>query len=82
MRTAVAYGPTPDASPEELEVTVVVDAEAGLAGALEPISAGLADTLFVSRLASVAGSFGELIRAPGTRVSTTIRRGTTLSAFD
>jgi hypothetical protein len=43
-------------------VTTVVDADAGLAGALEPISAGQAGTLFVHRLESVAGSFGELIR--------------------
>jgi hypothetical protein len=60
-RTAVSYG-TPQDLPDQLEVTTVVDPEAGLAGALEPISAGQAGTLFVHRLESVAGSFGELIR--------------------
>ena len=48
--------------PDQLELTRVVRDEAGLAGALEPISAGEAGTLFVHRLESVAGSFGELIR--------------------
>jgi hypothetical protein len=60
-RTAVSYG-APEGLPDQLELTTVVDAQAGLAGALEPISAGQAGTLFVHRLESVAGSFGELIR--------------------
>jgi hypothetical protein len=62
-RTAVAYGASaPEDVPDQLEVTAVVDADAGLAGALEPISAGQAGVLFVHRLESVAGSFGEVIR--------------------
>jgi hypothetical protein len=48
--------------PDQLELIRVVDADAGLAGALEPIAAGHAGTLFVHRLSAVAGSFGELIR--------------------
>jgi hypothetical protein len=62
-RNAVAYGaPAPEDLPDQLEVTTVVDVDDGLAGALEPIAAGQAGTLFVHRLESVAGSFGELIR--------------------
>ena len=60
-RTAVSYG-SPEELPDQLEITTVVDPANGLAGALEPISAGQAGTLFVHRLESVAGSFGELIR--------------------
>jgi hypothetical protein len=65
-RNAVAYitgsaGACEDL-PEQLDVTAVVGADHGLAGALEPIAAGQAGTLFVHRLESVAGSFGELIR--------------------
>jgi hypothetical protein len=62
-RPTVAYGESdPDNLPDELEVTALVDADDGLAGALQPIAAGQAGTLFVHRLESVAGSFGELIR--------------------
>ena len=53
---------SPEDLPDQLELTAVVGRNAGLAGALEPISAGQAGTLFVHRLESVAGSFGELIR--------------------
>ena len=60
-RTAVSYG-SPEELPDQLEITAVADPADGLAGALEPISAGQAGTLFVHRLESVAGSFGELIR--------------------
>lgn len=52
----------PDDLPDQLELTTVVEEARGLAGALEPIAAGHAGTLFVHRLESVAGSFGELIR--------------------
>lgn len=52
----------PEGLPGQLELTAVVSEDSGLAGALEPISAGHAGTLFVHRLESVAGSFGELIR--------------------
>jgi Resolvase, N terminal domain/Recombinase len=52
----------PEDLPDQLELTSVVRDDGGLAGALEPISAGQAGTLFVHRLESVAGSFGELIR--------------------
>ena len=59
----MAYGaPAPNDLPDQLELTTAVDAGDGLAGALEPIAAGQAGTLFVHRLQSVAGSFGELIR--------------------
>jgi Resolvase, N terminal domain/Recombinase len=62
-RPTVTYGEwDPDNLPDQLEVTAVVDTDDGLAGALEPIAAGQAGTLFVHRLESVAGSFGELIR--------------------
>jgi hypothetical protein len=62
-RPTVTYGePDPDNLPDQLEVTAAVDTGDGLAGALEPIAAGQAGTLFVHRLKSVAGSFGELIR--------------------
>jgi hypothetical protein len=62
-RPTVAYGESdPDNLPDQLEVTALVDTDDGLAGALEPIAAGQAGTLFVHRLESVAGSFGELIR--------------------
>jgi hypothetical protein len=65
-RTTVAYltgGADPSQGlPDQLELTTVVAEDSGLAGALEPISAGQAGTLFVHRLESVAGSFGELIR--------------------
>ena len=62
-RPTVIYGePDPDNLPDQLEVTAAVDTGDGLAGALEPIAAGQAGTLFVHRLESVAGSFGELIR--------------------
>jgi DNA invertase Pin-like site-specific DNA recombinase len=60
-RTTVVYG-KPEDLPGQLEVTSAVDPSGGLAGALEPIAAGNAGTLFVHRLESVAGSFGELIR--------------------
>jgi hypothetical protein len=60
-RTAVSYG-SPEELPDQLEITTVVDPANGLAGALEPISAGQAGTLFVHRLESVASSFGELLR--------------------
>jgi DNA invertase Pin-like site-specific DNA recombinase len=59
----VTYGDSdPDNLPDQLEVTAAVDSDHGLADALEPIAAGQAGTLFVHRLESVAGSFGELIR--------------------
>jgi hypothetical protein len=62
-RPTVTYGASdPDNLPDQLEVTAAVDTDDGLAGALEPIAAGQAGTLFVHRLESVAGSFGELIR--------------------
>jgi Resolvase, N terminal domain/Recombinase len=62
-RPTVAYGASaPQEIPDQLEVTTVIDTDAGLAGALEPISAGQAGTLFVHRLESLAGSFSELIR--------------------
>jgi hypothetical protein len=48
--------------PDQLDLKAVVEHDAGLAGALGPISAGEAGTLFVHKLSSVAGSFGELIR--------------------
>jgi Resolvase, N terminal domain/Recombinase len=55
----------PLALPNQFELTAVVGDEAGLASALERISAGQADTLFVRRLRSVAGSFDELTRLLG-----------------
>jgi DNA invertase Pin-like site-specific DNA recombinase len=65
-RPTVAYltdgADVPEDLPDQLELTAVVGEDVGLAGALEPISAGEAETLFVHRLGSVAGSFGELIR--------------------
>ena len=62
-RPTVTFGESdPDNLPDQLEVTATVDTDDGLAGALEPIAAGQAGTLFVHRLESVAGSFGELIR--------------------
>ncbi len=65
-RRTVAFlsgGPdSPLTLPDHLQLTAVVDEEAGLAGALGPISAGRADTLFVLRLRSLAGSFDELTR--------------------
>lgn len=65
-RTAVAYlsdgTDYPPPLPDQLELTAVVGEDAGLAGALEPIAAGRAGTLFVRRLESAAGSFEELIR--------------------
>ncbi len=48
--------------PDQLQLTAVVDEQAGLAGALGLISAGRADALFVRRLRSVAGSLEELTR--------------------
>ncbi|MBV9417465.1 MAG: recombinase family protein [Solirubrobacterales bacterium] len=62
-RPVVTYGAAaPEDLPDQLEVKAVVDTDEGLAGALEPIATGQAGTLFVHRLESVAGSFGELIR--------------------
>ena len=62
-RPTVTFGESdPDNLPDQLEVTATVDTDDGLAGALEPIAAGQAGTLFVHRLESVARSFGELIR--------------------
>ncbi|MBV8999909.1 MAG: recombinase family protein [Solirubrobacterales bacterium] len=62
-RPTVTYGAAaPEDLPDQLELRTVVDTDDGLAGALEPIAAGQAGTLFVHRLESVAGSFGELIR--------------------
>jgi hypothetical protein len=62
-RPTVTYGASaPEDLPDELEVTTIVEEDDGLAGALEPIAAGQAGTLFVHKLESVAGSFGELIR--------------------
>lgn len=48
--------------PDQLELMAVVREEGGLAGALEPIAAGQAGTLFVHRLGLVASSLSELIR--------------------
>jgi hypothetical protein len=53
---------SPITLPDQLLLTAVVDEQAGLAGALALISAGRADTLFVRRLRSLAGSFDELTR--------------------
>jgi hypothetical protein len=62
-RLTVTYGEEdPDNLPDQFEVTAAVDIDDGLARALGPIAAGQAGTLFVHRLESVAGSFGELIR--------------------
>ncbi len=65
-RDTVAYltgdSPDPKDLPDQLDVTTVAGPDDGLAGALEPIAAGQAGTLFVHRMASVAGSLGELIR--------------------
>lgn len=65
-RKTVAYvtggAPAPEDLPDQLDVTAVVGPDDGLAGALEPIAAGQAGTLFVHRLGSVARSFGDLIR--------------------
>ena len=48
--------------PDQLELTAVVGNEGVLTDALLRISAGQADTLFVRRLRSVAGSLDELTR--------------------
>jgi DNA invertase Pin-like site-specific DNA recombinase len=48
--------------PDQLQLTAVVEDEGGLPRALGLISAGRADTLFVRRLRSLAGSFDELAR--------------------
>ncbi len=48
--------------PDQLELTAVVGNEGVLTDALRRISAGQADTLFVRRLRSVAGSLDELTR--------------------
>jgi hypothetical protein len=64
-RSTVIYLPgpgAPESLPEQFDLIAVVGPDRGLAGALEPIAAGRAGTLFVHRLGSVAGSFGELIR--------------------
>jgi DNA invertase Pin-like site-specific DNA recombinase len=59
----VAYATDATAGvPDQLELTAIVRHEAGIADALEWISGGRADTLFVRRLRSVAGSFDELTR--------------------
>jgi hypothetical protein len=67
IRTAVAYvgtGPAPvrEDLPDGLELIGLVDADRGVARALETIAAGEAGALFVNRLGEAAGSFGELIR--------------------
>jgi hypothetical protein len=51
--------------PDQLELTAVVGEQAGLPRALGLISAGRADTLFVRRLRSAAGSLDELTRLLG-----------------
>jgi Resolvase, N terminal domain/Recombinase len=48
--------------PDQLQLTAVVEHETGLHHALQLISAGRADTLFVRRLRSLAWSFDELTR--------------------
>lgn len=53
---------SPITLPDQLQLTTVVEDETGLARALGVISAGRADTLFVRRLRSLAGSFAELTR--------------------
>jgi len=53
---------SPLSLPDQLELTAVVGGEAGLAAALRQLSSRRADTLFVHRLRSVAGSFEELNR--------------------
>ena len=53
---------SPMVLPDQLQLTTVVDEQAGLAGALGLISAGRADALFVRRLRSLAGSLEELTR--------------------
>jgi hypothetical protein len=63
-RATVAYltGDARESLPDQFELVTTVGSDAGLAGALEPIAAGHAGTLFVHRLSAVARSLGELIR--------------------